>query len=290
MCNTADCGEEASRHEGVDPLRVGEDVDDDPPSGRKFPSDRKRSRKLSSRSVPPPVPAAPDSPGNRRPPVSAASIGVELSPPSLRFESQPLCVAAVAEFELVNRHKKNELRVEAVHPSEDSPSFHATLTEPAVVAPGKSLTLSVVFLPRAVGETAGSLLVLTSAGGFEYLLEAHGVTSPYGVAPLLTARVIAGGAYMPQIELHNPHAEPLRILEVYTSESFLHLALPPGASDASVHDREGGLWRVEPAARQLVIAVSFSSSTPGRYRGYLHLRTDFDFISIPIEVRDLAEI
>ena len=43
-------------------------------------------------------------------------------------------------------------------------------------------------------------------------------------------------------------------------------------------------WRVPPQSRVDVIVLQFQSHTPGRYDGYLHIKTNFDDMVIPVDI------
>ena len=258
----------------------------------------------SSKQQPPPSPPSPPSASPQLPgaPLVDGGYGVpqhlplRIEPPFLSFEPWPLCVPAVGTLELINTHATDAFDVHSA--AADSEIFHASTLSLTRLEPGGRVPISVVFLPRALGSINGSLLVQTSLGGFFYALRAYGVPSPYGLSPLLAARVPMGAPYSPAIELRNPHDEPLRVQEVYTSENFLHLSLPltppppptaqvaaaasaPAQGESPLHS---GLWLLQPGETKTVISVAFSGSLPGVYRGYVHIKTGFDTLIIPIEI------
>ena len=130
------------------------------------------------------------------------------------------------------------------------------------------------------------MLIQTSAGGFFYALSAMGMPSPYGLQPINATNVPVYTPYIPPIELTNPHEHPLRIREVFTSENFLHLMLPPEGmrGDQPAPGLHNGVWMLQPAERKHVISLSFNVSEPGMYEGYVHVLTDYDTLILPVSI------
>ena len=213
------------------------------------------------------------------PQVVTSAAQVTIDPPSLEFKQRPLCIPAVEMAELING-ADTELSVFSV--TTDNVHFHPSSFKATTLAPGGALNISIVFLPRSIGNVEGTLVIQTSAGGLLYQIHAQGVANPYRLHPFLSAKLPTGATYSPPIQVHNPHETTLLIKEVYTSEGFLHLNMPEtvGNQDA----RTNGLWEVPSRQTKTVINVAFSSEHPGKYQGYVHVKTNYDTMIIPLEV------
>jgi len=202
---------------------------------------------------------------------------VSIHPPTLEFTQRPLCIPAVEVAELSNG-ADTELSVLSV--TTDNVHFHPSSFKATTLSPGEALNISIVFLPRTIGSVEGSLVIQTSAGGLLYQIHARGVANPYRLHPFLSAKLPTGATYSPPIQVHNPHETTLQIKEIYTSEEFLHLNMSETVGD----HRTNGLWEVPSRQTKTVINVAFSSEQPGKYQGYVHVKTNYDTMIIPLEV------
>lgn len=77
-----------------------------------------------------------------------------------------------------------------------------------------------------------SLMLLVS-----YPLQVFGVgiPNPYRLRPFIGARVPVNSSFSPLINIHNPHSEPLQVVEMYSSGGDLHLELPTGQQGGTHH-------------------------------------------------------
>ena len=205
---------------------------------------------------------------------------ITIVPSSLVFKLRPLCIPGEKMAQLTNGGDAEfsvfSVTTDSVHFRPCS-SFKAT-----TLAPGEALNISIVFLPRTIGSVEGTLVIQTSAGGLLYQIHAQGVANPYRLHPFLSAKLPTGATYSPPIQVHNPHETTLQIKEVYTSEGFLHLNMPETVGDQDA--RTNGLWEVPSRQTKTVINVAFSSEHPGKYQGYVHVKTNYDTMIIPLEV------
>ena len=74
---------------------------------------------------------------------------------------------------------------------------------------------------------------------------------------------------------------PHSFLQVFTTESFLHLSIPQSDTTSP----KGKLWEIEPFTSKFVINFSFQSATAGIFVGFLHLKTTNHSIILPTEIR-----
>uniref|UniRef100_A0AAA9TUS4 Transmembrane protein 131 n=1 Tax=Bos taurus TaxID=9913 RepID=A0AAA9TUS4_BOVIN len=110
-----------------------------------------------------------------------------------------------------------------------------------------------------------------------------GVPNPYRLRPFLGARVPVNSSFSPIINIHNPHSEPLQVVEMYSSGGDLHLELPTG--------QQGGtrkLWEIPPYETKGVMRASFSSREADNHTAFIRIKTNAsdstEFIILPVEV------
>uniref|UniRef100_A0A674HXF0 Transmembrane protein 131 n=1 Tax=Terrapene triunguis TaxID=2587831 RepID=A0A674HXF0_9SAUR len=110
-----------------------------------------------------------------------------------------------------------------------------------------------------------------------------GVPNPYRLRPFIGARVPVNSSFSPIINIHNPHSEPLQVVEMYSSGGDLHLELPTG--------QQGGtkkLWEIPPYETKGVMRASFSSREADNHTAFIRIKTNASdntkFIILPVEV------
>lgn len=228
--------------------------------------------------------------------------GLVFAPPSIDWGVKASCVPHFSSVNITNNVAGRVVEILSVATS-SNPQFIVNKFRPSSLAMGESTQLKIIFLPRSAGAVSASLLVRTSVGG--YFVELSGVGEPnqYGLQPFTDAELPMGKVYNPPIVVHNPLDVPLQIKEVFTTEKFLHLKLPKNgdvggqaASDAAAAEvavskkGKGGagrsvrMWTVAPRSSKHIINLSFQSHTPGKYNGYIHVKTDRDHLLIPVAV------
>lgn len=151
--------------------------------------------------------------------------------------------------------------------------------------------IPVVFLPRAKGPIAGRLVVQWGSNGTSPLtvpLAGHGLRNVYRLKAFTDLVIPVDTRISPPIVVHNPHDRVFHIKEVFTTESFLHLSLPESQLAAQRRSAGGGggakFWEIGPRRNKYIISLSFSSSKPGLFLGYVHLKTDDHSIILPTEI------
>jgi len=207
---------------------------------------------------------------------------VQIYPFQLDFRERPICIPSVEYVELINAQDKNDLHLLSI--TSDSVYFHASLFKQIAVPPRSNTSIPVIFLPRSVGHVENTLVMQTDIGGFIYQVSGYGVPNPYMVEPFLGVKIPVNVWYTPPIEIYNPHPDTLIIKEVFTSGGFIHLTLPSNAStNSSIDSRR--LWDIPPYERRQIVDLSFISSTPGRYQGFVNVKTSRDTLVIHVEVQ-----
>ena len=86
----------------------------------------------------------------------------------------------------------------------DDVQFHPAVFKPQVVAPGSSVTIQIIFLPRDRGLVDSKLLIETEAGAFTFPVRGLGTENPYKLTGFVGARVPIGVLYNPPIRIYNP--------------------------------------------------------------------------------------
>ena len=65
--------------------------------------------------------------------------------------------------------------------------------------------------------------------------------------PLIGVRLPTGVPYVWRLDVHNPHATPLRIVEAVSADLFVHLALPTEAEYRGDHPRDNATAALDPS-------------------------------------------
>lgn len=218
---------------------------------------------------------------------------VRFEPRSLHLKNQPTCMPRWEQVEITNIGTK-QITIEAV--SSEHNMFHPSISKVETLDPNEASKMQVLFLAQAVGHFEGLIFVQTNLGMVPFTVKATAVANPYMVEPILGAKVVVGERFSPPISVHNPHDRNLHVREVFTTEGFLHLALPDrlGESGSQSIEREtepsgesdasAGVWTVLPKQQKVVIHVSFVSHATGKFQGFVHLKTDADNLLVPVEI------
>ena len=88
---------------------------------------------------------------------------VSIHPPEIEFGKRPLCSLSTSHFTLFNTHPKESLRVISL--TTDSVPFQPLDFEQMDVAPEGQLNIAITYLPRSLGTTQGTVMLLTSKAG-----------------------------------------------------------------------------------------------------------------------------
>ncbi|XP_064124499.1 transmembrane protein 131 isoform X3 [Loxodonta africana] len=180
---------------------------------------------------------------------------IRFEPPMLDFREQPVGMPKMEKVYLHNPSSEETITLVSI--SATTSHFHASFFQNRKILPGGNTSFDVVFLARVVGNVENTLFINTSNHGvFTYQVFGVGVPNPYRLRPFLGARVPVNGSFSPVINIHNPHSEPLQVVEMYSSGGDLHLELPTG--------QQGGtrkLWSVRPTPQNDAVTVHFKPVT-----------------------------
>jgi hypothetical protein len=138
----------------------------------------------------------------------------------------------------------------------------------------------------------------------------QGILNPYRLQPFVGAKVPADVTYRPPIEIYNPHDTPLHVTEIFTSGGFLHLTLPPGTEGEDTgqlwvrltttpcarglsrtllracwsNDTTRHMQTIEPHQKKKIINLAFMSQQPGKYTGFVNIKSDKDNMILHVDV------
>ncbi|EQC37088.1 hypothetical protein SDRG_05315 [Saprolegnia diclina VS20] len=159
----------------------------------------------------------------------------------------------------------------------DKAFLFADVFFPMVIKPGASTSMHMLFLPREAGTTRATVNLHTSRGVIEYTVQGTGRFNAYE-SHVHVAIVPPGTRYEPSLLLFNPHDEVLRVNEVFTTEGFLHLVLPPTDSDSA------GQWEIPPHATKEIMRLSFASGVAGNFNAFVRIETSVDNLLLPVDL------
>ncbi|KAM4699945.1 transmembrane protein 131 isoform 2-T2 [Discoglossus pictus] len=207
---------------------------------------------------------------------------IRFEPPMLDFHEQPVGMPKMEKVYLHN--PSSEETISLVSISATTSHFHASFFQNRKILPGGNTSFDVVFLARVVGNVENTLFINTSNHGvFTYQVFGVGIPNPYRLRPFIGARVPVNSSFSPLINIHNPHSDPLQVVEMYSSGGDLHLELPTG--------QQGGtrkLWEIPPYETKGVMRASFSSREADNHTAFIRIKTNAsdsaEFIILPMEV------
>uniref|UniRef100_A0A8D0GTT3 Transmembrane protein 131 n=1 Tax=Sphenodon punctatus TaxID=8508 RepID=A0A8D0GTT3_SPHPU len=200
----------------------------------------------------------------------------------LDFHEQPVGMPKMEKVYLHNPSSEETIILVSI--SATTSHFHASFFQNRKILPGGNTSFDVVFLARVVGNVENTLFINTSNHGvFTYQVFGVGVPNPYRLRPFIGARVPVNSSFSPIINIHNPHSEPLQVVEMYSSGGDLHLELPTGQQGGSKK-----LWEIPPYETKGVMRASFSSREADNHTAFIRIKTNAsdntEFIVLPVEV------
>ncbi|CDW55984.1 DUF3651 domain containing protein [Trichuris trichiura] len=157
--------------------------------------------------------------------------------------------------------------------------FHCSFFENKVLEPGGSTTFEVAFLGFHQ-EHAIPAFFHSNVGG-------DGVSNPYRLQPFLGNRISLNGSLSRWVEMYNPYPVPLRVIEMYSSDSSLHLDLPVDCAN-----NKASFWNIPPFRTKRLANARVIGSRVKNTSAFIRLktdRTDAEPLLIPVEVEVTAE-
>lgn len=204
-------------------------------------------------------------------------------PPILEYGQTPVCIPSITIFTITNNIN---LEFDLISILSDNTQFYPVVFQPQIVNPKESVQIQILYLPFYPQKSSATLTITTSIGNFEYYVTTAQAYNSYHLHPFIGYRVASGIPFQQAISIFNPHDQPLHIREIYTTEEFLSLEgiLP---SNAEENNPLSNQWILDPGVERNIILLSMSSAIPGYYTGYVHVKTNFDNIVIPVELKVL---
>ncbi|XP_072433108.1 transmembrane protein 131 isoform X1 [Chiloscyllium punctatum] len=207
---------------------------------------------------------------------------IRFEPPMLDFHEQPVGMPKMEKVYLHNPSTEDTIILVSI--SATTSHFHASFFQNRIIPPGGNTSFDVVFLARVVGNVENTLFINTSLHGvFTYQVFGVGIPNPYRLRPFIGARVPVNSSFSPLINIHNPHSEPLQVVEMYSSGGDLHLELPTGQPEGPRK-----LWEIPPYETKAVMRASFSSREADNHTAFIRIKTNAsdntEFLILPVEV------
>eukprot|EP00817_Percolomonadidae_sp_ATCC50343_P000223 CAMPEP_0117423540 /NCGR_PEP_ID=MMETSP0758-20121206/4137_1 /TAXON_ID=63605 /ORGANISM="Percolomonas cosmopolitus, Strain AE-1 (ATCC 50343)" /LENGTH=1064 /DNA_ID=CAMNT_0005206777 /DNA_START=927 /DNA_END=4117 /DNA_ORIENTATION=+ len=141
--------------------------------------------------------------------------------------------------------------------------------------------MNLIFLPRSVGKVKGELKIETNKGTLIHQIRGEGEESAYKIKPVIGYTVPLDLEYNLPIKLYNPHNHQLEIKEIYTSEDFLRLDMTEALKSSRY--TANTIWKLAVGDEREVIFLKFRAKQPGKYQGFVHIKTNVDTIIVHIE-------
>uniref|UniRef100_A0AAZ3STM7 Transmembrane protein 131 n=1 Tax=Oncorhynchus tshawytscha TaxID=74940 RepID=A0AAZ3STM7_ONCTS len=201
----------------------------------------------------------------------------------LRYVSMPLLFSVMSvgmpTMENIYLNNPSSEEISLISISATTAHFHSSYFQNGIIPAGGNTSFDLVFLARVVGNIENTLFINTSNHGV-FTYQVFWVGIPYRLRPFIGARVPVNDSFSPLINIHNPHSEPLQVVEMFSSGDHLHLDLPTG--------QQGGtrtFWEIPPFETKGVMRASFSSRDADNHTAFIRIKTNEDqFIILPVEV------
>ncbi|KFD45994.1 hypothetical protein M513_13126, partial [Trichuris suis] len=209
---------------------------------------------------------------------------LKIDPPELQFGPSSIGIAKSAKVR-VHNPTSYAVRLDAI--SGSTVHFHCSFFENKVLEPGGSTTFEVAFLPRREGSIKNTLFLHSSTQTLQYPVGGDGVTNPYRLQPFLGNRISLNGSLSRWVEMYNPFPVPLRVIEMYSSDSSLHLDLPVDCAN-----NKASFWNIPPFRTKRLANARVIGNRVKNTSAFIRLktdRTDAEPLLIPVEVEVTAE-
>ncbi|KAJ8676644.1 hypothetical protein QAD02_012431 [Eretmocerus hayati] len=204
---------------------------------------------------------------------------IEFQPRILDFKERQLGIPHQETVTLFNRDDNRTIHLSSI--SGNTQHFHSSFFQDKVIPPLGNTTISVVFLGREEGEIDSHLFIHTSQGTLKYQVKGVSVSSPYRLRPVVGVKLPINASFNPLIYMHNPHSDPMQIVEVYSSGREFQLELPSGEVEGP---RE--LWEIPPYQTKPVIRLHFNAYTEKNHTAYIRFRVNnsAELLIVAVEV------
>ncbi|XP_066258230.1 transmembrane protein 131 [Euwallacea similis] len=210
---------------------------------------------------------------------SLTNLNLRFDPEFLDFSDRSLGSPHSRTVTLFNTDGNKSIDLTSI--SGNTVHFHSSFFEDKQIPPNGNTSFKVVYLGRQEGPVESSLFLHTSNGFVKYNVKAFGIFNSYRVRPIVGVKLPVNSTFTPVIYMHNPHSEPIQIVEIYTSGGGFHLELPSGQ-----HEGPNDLWEINPHETKAVIRVRFEAKVPHNHTAYIRIKlhNPEEILIVPLEV------
>ncbi|XP_050308013.1 transmembrane protein 131 [Anthonomus grandis grandis] len=210
---------------------------------------------------------------------SLGMLNLRLEPEFLDFSERSLGVPHSKTVRLFNTDSNKSIDLTSI--SGNTVHFHSSFFEDKQIPPNGNTTFKVVYLGRHEGPIESTLFLHTSIGFIKYNVKALGTYNSYRLRPIVGVKLPVNSTFTPIIYMHNPHSEPIQIVEIYSSGGGFHLELPGGH-----HEGPNELWEIDPYETKAVIRVRFEAKVPHNHTAYIRIKlhNPEEILIVPLEI------
>lgn len=210
---------------------------------------------------------------------SLANLNLRFEPDVLDFRERSLGSPHSEIVTLFNTDSNKTVELTSI--SGNTVHFHSSFFEDKQIAPNGNTSFKIIYLGRQEGPVESTLFLHTSSGFIKYNVKAFGTFNSYRVRPIVGVKVPVNSTFTPVIYMHNPHSEPIQIVEIYSSGGGFHLELPSGQ-----HEGPNDLWEINPQETKAIIRVRFEAKIPHNYTAYIRIKlhNPEEILIVPLEV------
>ncbi|KAL5286968.1 TMEM131 family protein [Megaselia abdita] len=218
-------------------------------------------------------------------------VEVSMQPSILHFGEINIGTARSQIVTIINHKSNASVQLNSI--GGETTSFYSSFFQEKTLPPQSNTTFNVIFLPRQNGKLQTSLFINTSLGGFYLSVSGEAKECPYMLKPLVGVKSTLNSTLRPEIFMYNPHANPITILEVYSSGGQFQLELPSGTNEGPKN-----LWEIPAYALKPIIRIKFHGNTPGHHSAYIRIKISGfdpgdpsleDVLIVPVEFQILQE-
>ncbi|XP_015119275.1 transmembrane protein 131 homolog isoform X2 [Diachasma alloeum] len=204
---------------------------------------------------------------------------IQFEPRFLDFKERQLGVPHKETVTLLNRDANRTIHLTSI--SGSTQHFHSSFFQDKVIPPLGNTSFNVIFLGREEGEIDSQLYIHTSDGTLKYQVKGSSISSPYRLRPVVGVKLPLNASFTPLIYMHNPHSEPMQVVEVYSSGGEFQLELPSGEAEGP---RE--LWEIAPYQTKPVIRLHFNAYVEKNHTAYVRFKVNnsAEIMVVAIEV------
>ncbi|KAJ8933374.1 hypothetical protein NQ318_018443 [Aromia moschata] len=209
----------------------------------------------------------------------SSKLQLKFEPSFLDFKQRPLGVPHLEKVTLFNTDKNKSIDMTSI--SGSTVHFHSSFFEDKRIPPNGNTSFNVVFLGREEGFVESNLFIHTSEGFLKYNVKGASTFSHYRLRPIVGIKLPLNSTFSPLIYMHNPHSEPIQIVEIYSSGGDFHLELPTGEQEGP-----NDMWEIPPQHTKAVIRIRFQAKVVQNHTAYVRIKINKpdEILVVPLEV------